>query len=152
MSTPVSELYIHHSAGASPPDLPASKNEIEKRGERATVKGFQNYHMDSKGWADIAYNFIIMPSGRVYRGRGWKRQGAHTEGRNDRSVAFCFAGNFEVEKPTDKALKSARKLRQKGIQERRLTPTVRTAGHRAAPGASTACPGQHLVNRIKEIG
>jgi N-acetylmuramoyl-L-alanine amidase len=132
--------------------LPQSKDAIEKRGERAMMRAIQNFHMDDRGWADFAYSFAVFPSGRVYRGRGWKRQGAHTEGRNDVSIAVCFMGNFEVEKPTDKALKAARKLRQKGIQERRLTPNVRTAGHRAAPGASTACPGQFLVNRIKEIG
>lgn len=34
------------------------------------VRGVQNYHMDSKGWNDIAYNFVICQHGYVFEGRG----------------------------------------------------------------------------------
>ena len=152
MKTPVSEVWCHHSAGVSPPDLPQAKDDIEKQGERSTMRGIKNFHLDGRGWVDIAYNFVIMPSGRVYRGRGWTRQGAHTEGHNDHSVATCFAGNFEIEKPTDKAIKSARQLVARGKQLKRLTSTVRVGGHRDASGAQTACPGKHLYQRLGEIG
>ena len=152
MKTPVSEMWVHHSAGASPPDLPQGKNDIEKAGERAMMRGIQNYHMDTKGWADFAYSFAVMPSGRVYRGRGWKRQGAHTEGHNDHSVAICFMGNFEVERPTDEALNAARQIVARGKRFKHLTSNVRIGGHRNASGAQTACPGRHLLRRIGEIG
>lgn len=156
MATAVSELWIHHTAGASPPDFPQAKEVIEKRGERSTMRTTQNFHMNpppgGRGWSDIAYNFIVMPSGRVYRGRGWTRQGAHTEGHNNHSVAICFAGNFELEKPSDKAIKSARQLVRRGKLLRRLTRSVRVGGHRDASGASTACPGRFLFQRLGEIG
>lgn len=34
------------------------------------VRGIQNFHMDGKGWADIAYNFVVCPHGYVFEGRG----------------------------------------------------------------------------------
>lgn len=40
----------------------------------------QTYHMESKNWDDIAYNFIVGGDGAVYEGRGWEKQGAHTKG------------------------------------------------------------------------
>lgn len=152
MQTPVSEVWAHHSASASPPDLPQAKDDIEKAGERAMMRGIQNYHMDTKGWADFAYSFAVCPSGRVYRGRGWKRQGAHTEGHNDHSVAICFMGNFEVERPTVQALEAARQLIAQGKRFKRFSSAVRVGGHRDASGAQTACPGAKLYQRIGEIG
>lgn len=35
----------------------------------------QNYHMDTKGWADIGYNFLVGEDGLAYEGRGWDRLG-----------------------------------------------------------------------------
>jgi peptidoglycan hydrolase-like protein with peptidoglycan-binding domain len=34
------------------------------------VRGVQNFHMDGRGWSDIAYNFVICPHGVVFEGRG----------------------------------------------------------------------------------
>ncbi len=152
MKSPVSELWIHHTAGAAPPDLPQKKADIEKAGERASMRGIQAFHMDGRGWSDIAYNFVIFPSGRVYKGRGWSRQGAHTEGHNDHAVAFCFAGNFEEEIPTVKALDAARELKLKGKRRGRLVKTgLRIGGHREASGAATSCPGRNLFKHVPSI-
>lgn len=34
------------------------------------VRGIQNFHMDVRKWADIAYNFVVCPHGDIYVGRG----------------------------------------------------------------------------------
>lgn len=34
------------------------------------VRGIQNFHMDGKGWSDIAYNFVVCQHGTIYEGRG----------------------------------------------------------------------------------
>lgn len=34
------------------------------------VRGIQNFHMDDKGWSDIAYNFVECPHGYTFEGRG----------------------------------------------------------------------------------
>jgi hypothetical protein len=35
------------------------------------VRAIQNFHMDAKGWSDIAYSVMIGQSGTIYEGRGW---------------------------------------------------------------------------------
>lgn len=45
------------------------------------VRLMQSYHMESRSWDDIAYNFLVGGDGAVYEGRGWDKQGAHTKGK-----------------------------------------------------------------------
>lgn len=44
------------------------------------VRFIQTFHMESRNWDDIAYNFLVGGDGAVYEGRGWHKQGAHTKG------------------------------------------------------------------------
>lgn len=41
----------------------------------------QNFHIESKDFDDIGYNFLVTGNGDVYEGRGWDKQGAHTKGK-----------------------------------------------------------------------
>ena len=56
-------VYIHH--GATPPDGCHSEAMC-----KAMVQAYQNFHMISRGWSDIAYSFLIGEDGRAYEGRG----------------------------------------------------------------------------------
>jgi len=58
------------------------------------VRAYQNHHMDTNGWLDIGYHFVVGEDGRVYEGRGWTRQGAHAGGCNARSIGIAFIGDF----------------------------------------------------------
>lgn len=60
----------------------------------AKVRGIQAYHMDSKGWADIAYSGIVCPHGYIFEGRGRNiRTAANgTNAGNDRYHALCYLG------------------------------------------------------------
>jgi len=92
LSTPVREIWIHHGAGSS-------ANPIDQ------WRGYQRFHMDVKGWSDIAYNFGIGRGGEVLEGRGALRVGGGTGSPQDqRSYSVCFIGNFENEHPTREAL------------------------------------------------
>lgn len=58
------------------------------------VRGIQRFHMDSKGWADIAYTAVICPHGFVFQGR-WvgNRTGANgTNVGNNTAYAVCYLG------------------------------------------------------------
>ena len=59
----------HHTAGGRCSSYSACVSQM---------KGMQNYHMDSLGWVDIGYQFVIGEDGRIYEGRGPWRQGSHT--------------------------------------------------------------------------
>lgn len=60
----------------------------------ARVRGIQRYHMDTKGWADIAYNFCVCWHGYVFEGRGFgiRSAGQGTVAGNDGYHAVCFLG------------------------------------------------------------
>ena len=60
----------------------------------AKVRGIQAFHMDSRGWSDIAYNAIVCPHGYVFEGRGpGVRSAANgTDPGNDADVAVCYLG------------------------------------------------------------
>jgi hypothetical protein len=55
------------------------------------VRGIQAFHMDSRGWNDIAYTTIVCPHGVIFMGRGWGVRTA-ANGTNDgnaRHYAHC---------------------------------------------------------------
>jgi len=58
------------------------------------VRGIQAFHMDGRGWSDIAYNALVCPHGYVYEGRGpGVRSAANgTDAGNDADVAVCYLG------------------------------------------------------------
>lgn len=82
---PVPYVVIHHGV---------SKGCLDQASCSAIVRSYQNHHMDTNGWPDIGYNFLVGEDGNVYKGRGWTRAGAHAPGYNYNSVGVCFIGTF----------------------------------------------------------
>ncbi|KAK9871294.1 hypothetical protein WA026_011563 [Henosepilachna vigintioctopunctata] len=72
--------------------------------------------MESRGWYDIGYNFLIGGDGLVFEGRGWKKQGAHTYRYNEESIAIGFIGDFNTLIPPDKQLETCKYLIQEGVR------------------------------------
>lgn len=122
---------VHHTESASSGD------------ELAEIRGIQNYHMDTRGWNDIAYNFLIGRNGDIYEGRGLHAVGAHTVGYNTTGIGVACLGDYQTGKPSAATLKALDSLTAylKGL-------TVRTVkGH--CDCNATACPGKNLVNAFK---
>lgn len=149
MTRPIGVVYIHHTAGAAPPNLPQSKVRIEQQGEGSVLRATQNYHMDTLGWSDIAYNILIAPSGRAYKGRGWYRVGAHNDGENSSSYGICVMGNFDAVAATDRIVDGIVRVIKRGQARGHLTKTVFVKGHRDSD--ATSCPGKNLYARLPEI-
>lgn len=57
-------VALHHSG--SPTEAKANHGDYA-----GVVRAIQRYRMDTRGWADIAYNFLVCPHGVVYEGRGF---------------------------------------------------------------------------------
>ncbi|XP_074642080.1 peptidoglycan-recognition protein SC2-like [Tubulanus polymorphus] len=131
--------FIHHSDGSSCTSVYRCKR---------VVKGIQNYHINSKGWSDIGYNFLIGGDGNVYEGRGWGVVGAHVRGYNSRSIGICFLGNFMSTSPTSRAIDAAKALLECAVEKGKLKENYRLYGHRDA--GSTSCPGDTLYKLIKQ--
>ena len=138
---PSPDLWLHHSAPPSGSD---------HRGATG-VRAIQNYHMDSRGWSDIAYSFIVdRVSGVVYEGRGAGIQGGHTRGHNRTSHAICVMGHFDREKPSPILLDSLSRLVAYGHGQGWWANPALSGGHRDT-GAATSCPGEFLYREIPTI-
>lgn len=94
-------VVVHHTADRGP----TKANRVWS--EAAFMRSTQAFHTGpSRGWSDIAYNYIIMPSGRVWEGRGYGVVGAHAPNYNRRGIGVCFAGNYSETPPTPAAIEA----------------------------------------------
>lgn len=113
------------------------------------MRSIQNFHMDSRGWSDIAYSFVIDPVDlTIYEARGAGVLGGHTFGRNSISHAICIMGNFDREQPTPALIDRIAELVAYG-HARGWWPKQLTGGHRDV--RSTSCPGTNLYRQIPTI-
>jgi hypothetical protein len=118
-------VIVHHSALA----LSDGPREIQAK------------HMHDKGYADIAYHFVIDAAGLIYEGRSLFVRGAHTGGHNTGTVGVCLMGNFEGSAPHTAQAASAQALAQALKIQYALT---HLAGHRDFQPDETVCPGKYL--------
>jgi hypothetical protein len=101
----------------------------------AKVRAWQNFHMDSRGWSDIAYNAVACPHGFLFEGRGRGRRSAAngTTAGNSGSYATCYLGG----EGDDFTEAGKRAMRASGNWLTRAGS--RRLGHR--DWKSTTCPG-----------
>jgi hypothetical protein len=132
-------IVVHHSATAY-----STPNEV------------QDLHMDGRGFADVAYHYLIDAEGSIYEGRELNIRGAHVQGFNTGSVGIVLLGNFNDDLPEKSQLSSLQEL----IDYLRFTYEIRyLAGHKDYPHQSpdgTECPGNNLypllLNLAKSLG
>lgn len=135
---PAPFAVIHHTAtGAC--STPAACS--------TAVLNIQRFHMQTNGWADIGYNFLVGGDGQVYEGRGWGRQGAHAPGYNNQAMGIAFIGLFTQQLPTAAALQAAQQLILCGVQLGEVRAVHQVIGHRQ--GSATECPGQRLFDEVR---
>lgn len=133
--TPTRELWLHHTAG----------NESGAAGMRK----IQNFHMDGRGWSDIAYSFVIDPETLfIYEARGAGVLGGHTFGRNSISHAICVMGNFDRRTVPPALVDRIAQLAAYG-HRKGWWPKTLTGGHRDV--RSTSCPGDNLYRELAPI-
>lgn len=111
------------------------------------VRLIQSFHMDSRKWSDIGYNFLIGGDGSIFEGRGWNVIGAHTRGYNMISLGICFIGTFILNSPSQNALANAKSLIEYGVSIGAVSEDYSVLGHCQCIG--TESPGEALFNEIK---
>ncbi|QVJ03076.1 peptidoglycan-binding domain-containing protein [Nocardiopsis eucommiae] len=113
------EVTLHYSTGST----------------SQTPRQIQDFHMGpSRGWSDIAYNFLVDKDGKVYKGRGWLVVGAHAAPRNTQGIGVCYIGSDSM---TDAAKRAVVALYDEACK--RAGRTLSRRGHRDIN--STSCPG-----------
>lgn len=152
---------VHHTVNAN------TYTQAEVPGMLAAIYRF---HTESRGWCDIAYNFVIDRFGRIWEGRTGSIDGAviggHAAGFNTNSVGVSFLGQHHPGgtpasvAPTAAQLEAAGNVAgwKLGQNKAPATGTVtapdgstvqRIVGHRDV--GSTSCPGDLLWNQLATI-
>jgi hypothetical protein len=166
---PIQKLIVHHSATAVTAD-PA-----------ADIRTIYKFHIEGRDWADIAYNFVIDQSGRIYEGR-WARDyadgevrsgestdglgvvGAHTLNFNTGSCGIMLLGDYSKIPPTDASLVAAMrvlawKAGQKGIDVAASDQFTNFTGETSIfPNITghrdlgvTECPGSGFYSKLAAV-
>ncbi|MGW1881005.1 N-acetylmuramoyl-L-alanine amidase [Streptomyces sp. NPDC001970] len=159
-------VFVHHTAGT---------NDYTCDESARVVRGIFTYHVESQGWNDIGYHFLVDKCGKIFEGRagGIDRpvQGAHTYGLNTDTSSISVLGDYMTARTTPVvrqaiAAVAAWKLGIHGHDPSgtvTLVPSVdngkyeegesatlhRISGHR--DGSATDCPGDNLYDDLPDI-
>lgn len=137
----IGEVFIHHSAGFG--------KSIDTFAEQvACLQQMQAFHQNGRGWADIAYHYIVFqPYGaltraRIFEGRPLSVVPAAQEGHNTNTCAVCIVqADPEKLKPNT--------LWRVGRLARRIKSASRLRGHREV--VQTGCPGDVIYPKLGQI-
>jgi hypothetical protein len=118
---------------------------------QARLRQIQAFHMNTRGWCDIGYNYLMSRDGRVWRARGAQTVGAHVANANTGNVGISVMGTYTSTAPTETQMCSAAKLLRRLNMDFSGIALNRTdvKGHRQFGG--TVCPGDALYSRIDKI-
>jgi hypothetical protein len=110
----------------------------------ARVRAMQRFHIEDRGWLDIAYNHVFCRHGYVFVGRGFGARSAAngTPAANDHYFAICFLGDDSVGR-ADVTPEARRVLRQLIGEYRRRYPRAREVRPHS-DFVATQCPGDEL--------
>lgn len=148
--TEVSHLIVHHTAGAN-----------TSSDWSAVVYSIWNYHVNTNGWDDIGYNWLIDPNGVVYEGRADNIQGAHFCGKNGNTMGICILGTYIDVDPKPQSMETLKRLFAWKSCQDNLDPTgisyhpssdeelFVVSGHQ--DGCATACPGDMLYALLPNL-
>jgi hypothetical protein len=105
--------------------------------------------MGTKGWCDIAYNFLVCKHGYIFEGRGWSRKSGATGDANSHTIAICFLGDDTAGR--DDVTAYGRSALAEWINLAITKTGAKTVkGHRDY--MSTSCPGDELETWVNAGG
>lgn len=136
----VKELFIHYS------ESPGGQYAFAD--QRRAAQQIQDFHMDSRGWSDVAYSYLVFNSSRprVFAGRGARVVPAAQLNHNTNTVAVCVVMR-DNEKLTWQTRLQLRRLVWH-LRHRVILRNVPVRPHSAV--TDTSCPGDQLRAWIKK--
>lgn len=141
---PARAVWLHHTDMVAP-GLGASFEQ-----DVAAVQAVERVGQQRFG-GGISYTWLVMPSGRVFEGHSIDRRGAHTRGQNTSARAICLHGRYQDTEPTAAMLQAVIELLREGVLQGWWSSAQLAGGHRDAPDAHTACPGDRAWRHIPAI-
>jgi len=116
-------VVLHHSGG------PADQ----------TPESIARFHIETRGWSGIAYNYLIYEDGRIFAARPLDVVPACVKGHNEESLCICFVGDFSTRPPSPTAIAAGVWLTH--LLRNAYTQVAGVRGHREMPAQATPCPG-----------
>jgi hypothetical protein len=159
--------FVHHTA---------QTNHYSRGESAALVRADYLYHVRTRGWNDIGYNFLVDRYGQVFEGRagGVARPvvGACTAGFNTGTTCVALVGTFSSARPPAAAMTALRRLLAWKLDLSHVDPAYTTvltsaggatsryprgkrvrlrtiSGHRDT--SYTACPGATVYRQITRL-
>uniref|UniRef100_UPI0015F088BB peptidoglycan recognition protein family protein n=1 Tax=Streptomyces sp. WELS2 TaxID=2749435 RepID=UPI0015F088BB len=161
----IKAAFAHHTA---------SGNKYTCAQAPSVIRGIYRYHVESMGWRDIGYNFLVDKCGTLYEGRagGVARAvlGAHTLGFNTDSMGVAVIGSYGTTQPPGAAVTAVARLAAWKLGLHGADPRAKTyltsgggnlypkgkkvrlnvvSGHR--DGYATECPGKRLYAKLGTV-
>lgn len=140
-SRSIREAFIHHSAAPG-------HDVVTETEQKAVLRAMQNFHMDTRGWSDIAYHYIVFqPYGRlsvatIYEGRPLHVVPAAQMNHNTGTVAICIVQNDPEPLKLNTRWRVGRLIRH-------MPQVRRVRGHYEV--FSTECPGAQIRAQLDQI-
>ncbi len=151
-------IVIHHSAG-----------QTISSDYAAVVRAYWDFHVNTRGWSDIGYNWLVDPNGVLYEGRGDRIRGAHSTCMNSISTGICFIGDYESFQPSNPGLNTLKDFIAWDATSKDID--IKTSSYVSGLGvmdhlsghkdgkvnfpfsncSSTLCPGNNLHSKIGDI-
>lgn len=153
LNTTKTKISVHHTV--TPSDQGGSLTTFAQR-----IRGIQAFHMDSNGWCDIGYTFMVTVDGTTWEAREAKYLGAHVANNNTNNVGVSFVGCFHTSScgsyppnsPPQAMIDGGGALIGKIADRYGITISSTTViGHRDNPGQSTSCPGDNLHDDLGSL-
>src|SRR5688572_15079601 len=157
LDTVKTRMAVHHTV------TPASAS----GGYEQRIRGIQAYHMDSNGWCDIGYTFMVTTDGQAWEAREAIYLGTHVANNNSNNLGVSFIGcfhpgdstcdqaEFQPSTPPEAMIQGGGNLIGLLKNEYGVTVNANTVlGHRDHSGAQTSCPGNALyaeLGRLRDI-
>ena len=136
------EAFIHYS------DSSDAYHVNSFRKQAAAIRSFQDYHMDTHGWSDIGYHYVVcqpafpLMRARVFACRNTTYVPAAQLNHNTGTVAICVLAG-----PKNRLYRNTRYVLEELLKLHRSVKVV--GGHRDV--VSTDCPGDNIYAEIPRI-
>ncbi len=157
----VTGAMIHHTAGT---------NNYGADQVPALLRSIQAYHVNGRGWNDMAYNVLVDRFGRAWEGRGGGVNqpiaGGHAwQETNRRTFGISLMGNYDVVRPPAAMIETMNQVIAWKLQMHGVDPYGATWGSGGQDGGSihlpaisghrdenaTACPGRYVYEQFGSI-
>jgi len=115
---------------------------------KSALRGWQRFHMDTRGWSDIAYQVAVDQDGNRYELRGLRTQSG---ANGDEDVNEAYGAVLLIlapdEKPTPLMVEGVRRV---VAEHRALFPNSKLlVGHQEIREGGTSCPGPDAMRAIR---